>query len=170
MKKALLIIAKEGFQDHELAGTRDALTAAGFAVELASTTKGSCTGKFGSTEEALFGLDEIHLGDFDRVGFIGGPGAAELAESAVAQHLTRSVLLSGKILGAICIAPTILAKGGVLKGRKATVWDDGEGTQIDLLQRYGAEYVAEPVVTDGKIVTGNGPAAAAAFGAAFAAL
>lgn len=170
MKKALLIIAKVGFQDHELGDTRDALTAAGFTVELASTAKGPCTGKFGSVEEALYGLDEIHLGDFDRVAFIGGPGAAEIAESAVAQHLTRSILLSGKILGAICIAPTILAKGGVLKGRKATVWDDGEGTQIDLLQRYGARYIAEAVVTDGKIVTGNGPAAAPAFGAAFAAL
>lgn len=170
MKKALLIIAKTGFQDKELKDVRDALITAGFAVELGSSKKGVCTGKFGSTEEALYGFEEIDLGNFDRVCFIGGPGAFEIADDAIAQHLTRSIVRSGKPLGAICIAPTILAKGGALKGRKATVWDDGKGTQIDLLDRCGAEYVNAPVVTDGLIVTGNGPAAAEQFGKIFAAL
>lgn len=154
----------------ELKGTRDGLAAAGFTVELASTAKGSCVGKFGSTEQALYALDEIHLGDFDRVAFIGGPGAAELSDNVLAQHLTRSVLQSGKVLGAICIAPAILAKGGVLRGRKATVWDDGEGTQIDLLERCGAEYVDAPVTVDERIVTANGPEAAVEFGMTFARL
>lgn len=167
---ALLIIAKTGFQDVELKGVRDGLLEAGFDVVLASNVKGPCTGKFGSTETALYGFEEIDLGNFDRVAFIGGPGAAELAEDAIAQHLTRSVMHAGKPLGAICIAPTILAKGGVLRGRKATVWDDGNGTQIDLLERCGAEYVNAPVVTDGLIVTGNGPDAADEFGRVFAAL
>lgn len=167
MKKALLIIAANGFQDKELKDVRDALITAGFAVELASSQKGPCTGKFGSTEEALYGFEEIDLGNFDRVCFIGGPGAVVMADDAIAQHLTRSVVRSGKPLGAICIAPTILAKGGVLKGRKATVWDDGKGTQIDLLERCGAEYVNAPVVIDGLIVTGNGPEAAEEFGKAF---
>jgi len=176
--KALLIIAKTGFQDKELKGVRDELLAAGFEVELASSVKGPCTGKFGSTETALYGFEEIDLGNFDRIAFIGGPGAAELAEDAIAQHLTRSVMHARKPLGAICIAPTILAKGGVLRGRKATVWDPSlrsgqapaPGDPIDLLERCGAEYVNAPVVTDGLIVTGNGPEAAVEFGRIFAAL
>ncbi len=166
--KALLIIAKEGFQDLELKGTRDALVAAGFDVELASSEAGSCTGKFGSTEQALYGFEEIDLGLFDRVAFIGGPGAGALADNVQAQHLARSVMRVGKPLGAICIAPTILAKSGVLRGKKATVWDDGKGTQIDLLERCGAEFVDMPVVVDGIIVTANGPAAAEEFGKVFA--
>lgn len=170
MKKALLIIATNGFQDVELKAVRDALIAADFAVELASSRKGQCTGKFGSTEEALYGFEEIDLGNFDRVCFIGGPGAVAMADDAIAQHLTRSIVRSGKPLGAICIAPTILAKGGVLKGGKATVWDDGKGTQIDLLERCGAFYADVPVVVDGLIVTGNGPEAAVEFGKTFAAL
>ncbi len=168
MKKALVVIARTGFQDIELKGTRDGLLAAGFDVELASTASGTCTGKFGSTEQAQYSFEEIDIGQFDRVGFIGGPGAHALAEDARAQHLARSVVQSGKPLGAICIAPTILAKAGVLKGRKATVWDDGNGTQIDLLERGGAEFVDEPVVTDGLIVTANGPDAAEEFGRMFA--
>ncbi len=170
MKKALLIIARSGFQDKELAAVRDALMKAGFSVELASDKKGSCTGKFGSNEEALYGFEEIDLGNFDRVCFIGGPGAVSMADDAIAQHLTRSIVRSGKPLGAICIAPTILGKGGVLKDRKATVWDDGKGTQIDLLERCGAFYADVPVVVDGLIVTGNGPEAAVEFGTTFAAL
>lgn len=176
--KALLIIAKNGFQDHELKGTRDALLAAGFTVELASNQAGPCTGKFGSTENAQYGLDEIDLGNFDRFAFIGGPGAAELAEDAIAQHLTRAIMHAGKPLGAICIAPTILAKGGVLRGKKATVWDPSTSSgqapapsdPIDLLERCGAEFVDQPVVVDGLIVTANGPDAAAEFGKVFAML
>jgi len=168
--KALLVIAKNGFQDKELKAVRDALIARDFAVELASDTKGSCTGSFGSTEEALYGFEEIDLGNFDRVCFIGGPGAVMIAEDAIAQHLTRSIVRSGKPLGAICIAPTILAKGGVLRDRKATVWDDGKGTQIDLLERCGAVFVDQPVVVDGLIVTASGPEAAEEFGKTFARL
>ncbi len=157
---------------------RDALRDAGFIVELASSEKGMCTGKFGSTEEAVLGFEDIDLGNVDRLAFIGGPGAETLAADARAQHLARSVVMSGKPLGAICIAPTILAKGGVLKGKKATVWDPSlrsrqapvPGDPIDLLERCGAEFVDAPVVTDGLIVTGNGPDAAEEFGRVFAAV
>lgn len=168
--KTLLIIAKTGFQDLELQGTRDGLRAAGFTVELASSVKGPCTGKFGSTENAQYGFEEIDLGAYDRIAFIGGPGAEALSDAASAQHLARSVVQAQKPLGAICIAPTILAKAGVLKGKKATVWDDGKGTQIDLLERSGAEFAGSPVVVDGLIVTANGPEAAEEFGKIFASL
>lgn len=72
-------------------------------------------------------------------------------------------------LGAICIAPTILAKAHVLEGRRATVWNVDE-KQSQLLEKYGAEYTGEAVTIDGNIVTGNGPKAAVEFGKALAAL
>lgn len=169
IKKALVIIAREGFQDHELAGTRKGLSEAGFQVILGSARAGPCTGKFGSVEQATVALFDIDLSTFDRVAFIGGPGAASLAENDDAKALARSVVDAGKILGAICIAPTILAKAGVLKGKKATVWDSG-GEQADLLRSEGATYTGQTVTVDGRIVTGNGPAAAEEFGRAFALL
>ncbi len=66
-------------------------------------------------------------------------------------------------MGAICIAPTILAYAGVLEGKKATVWNQ-DGKQAEILTKNGAEFVDELVVVDGKIVTANGPPAAEAFG------
>lgn len=81
--------------------------------------------------------------------------------------MARATVEAGKPLGAICIAPLILAKAGVLKGRKATVWDSG-GEQIAILKAHGAVYTDQAVVIDGSVVTGNGPGAAGEFGRVFA--
>lgn len=167
--KALLIIAKEGYQDKELEGTRTGLTDAGFDVLLASTEVGACTGKLGGTEEAAVALSDVTVTDYDRIAFIGGPGAATLASNGDALKIANDAHRAGMPLGAICIAPTILAKAHVLEGKEATAWDSG-GEQIALLEQYGASYTGELVTVDGKVVTGNGPEAAEEFGRTLAAL
>ena len=75
MSHALLIIAKKGYQDREFEGVRSALTDAEITVTLASTEAGTCTGKFGGKEEAEIALRDIDVVSYERVGFIGGPGA-----------------------------------------------------------------------------------------------
>jgi protease I len=168
-KKALVIIAKEGFQDKELAGTRLGLQAGGFDIVLASTEAGPCTGKFGSIEQAALALRDVNLADYDRVAFIGGPGAHTLKDDPDALRIAREWAATGKPFGAICIAPTVLAAAGVLKGKRATVWNK-DGEQGPFLESHGATYTGEPVTVDGNIVTGDGPEAAEAFGKALASL
>jgi protease I len=170
MSSALVIIAPVGYQDTELDGTLKGLTDAGFEIIIASTDVGTCTGKFGGTTEAVIALRDVVAPDYDRVAFIGGPGAHDLIDNIDAHRVAREAVDMHMPLGAICIAPTILAAAGVLRTRKATVWDDGQGTQIDAIRKGGATYVAEPVVIDGLIVTGNGPDAAVEFGEKLAAL
>ena len=63
-----------------------------------------------------------------------------------------------KIVSAICISPVVLARAGILKGKKATVFPDSEG--IRELKKAGAIYIQKSVVVDGKVVTGDGPDAA----------
>jgi len=75
----------------------------------------------------------------------------------------------GKVTAAVCIAPMILAKAGILKGKKATVWD-GDLEQSAYFKKNGIDYTGSEVTVDGKIVTGNGPNAAKAFGEAVAKL
>jgi protease I len=59
----------------------------------------------------------------------------------------------------------ILAKAGVLKDKKATVWTSSlDRGPVKILKENGAEFVNEKVVRDGKIITANGPAAATEFG------
>lgn len=164
MTPALIIIAQKGYQDKELAGTRKELEEAGFNVTLASTEAGTCSGKLGGTETAKIALRDVVVPRFHRIVFIGGPGAHELAADVDALNVARAAVKAQIPLGAICIAPTILAAAGVLQGKKATVWDDGERTQIKFLEEHGATYSGEVVTVDGLIVTGNGPEAAEEFG------
>lgn len=165
---ALIIIAHRGFQDHEFGGTLKGLRGSSYEVRVASTEMGMCVGKFGSEVEATITLKDVKIDDYDRVAFIGGPGARELMDNSDVHRIARETIAAGKVLGAICIAPTILAKAGVLKGKKATVWN--EDHQIDIiLTENGATYTGESVTVDGLIVTGNGPEAAEEFGEKFAA-
>ncbi len=168
MSSALLIIAQKGFQDRELEGTRAGLLAAGFTVKIASSECGPCIGKFGGKEQAEFALRDVRVTDFDRIGFIGGPGAEVLIGDLEAHRIAREIIAAGKPLGAICIAPLILAAAGSLRDIHATCWDDGNGTQKKFLADHGAIVEEKDVVTDGMIITGNGPAAAVEFGRAFA--
>lgn len=169
MKPTLLIIAQTGYQDLELDGTRKGLLDAGFTVTLASTKAGECTGKFGGTETAEIALKDVDVADYDRIGFIGGPGASSLWQNKDAVRIAQETAEAGKPLGAICIAPKVLAVAGVLNGKKATVWNE-DGDQAGFLALHGVEYTGEAVTVDGKIVTGNGPEAAGEFGKVFAAI
>ena len=169
MPKALLIIAQQGFQDVEYAGTRKGLEAAGLAIVVASKERGPCTGKFGGTVTADIAMRDVKVGDYDRIGFIGGPGAAALASDGDALNIAVETYRSEIPLGAICIAPTILAKAEVLEGKRATVWNE-DGKQAAVLEEYDAEFTDENVTVDGLVVTANGPEAAEEFGKALAAL
>ena len=165
MKRVLLIIAQRNYQDLELSGTRDVLLEAGFAVELASSKAGECRGKFGGIEQADFALRDVVVKEYDCIAFIGGPGAAAFASDPEALRIANEAARAELPLGAICIAPIILAKARVLEGRRVTAWD-GDGRQSTLLTQYGATFTGDSVSVDGRIVTGNGPDAAQEFGRA----
>lgn len=169
VKSALLLIAKQGYQDIELQGTRDALVAAGFDVVLGSTETGECIGKFDGREQATVALRDIDSAQYDRIAFIGGPGASNLWKNEDALRVAHDAAAAGKPFGAICIAPTILAVAGVLRGKRATVWNE-DGQQQAFLEDQGATYTGEPVTVDGNIVTANGPGAAEEFGKTLASL
>lgn len=167
-RAALIVIAKQGFQDHEYAGTKAGLKNADFEITVASTEAGVCTGKFNGTVEADIAIRDARAEDFDRVAFIGGPGARALSDDPDAQRLAKDAM-SCRAIGAICIAPLILAKAGVLAGKKATVWNE-DNLQDNVLREHGAIYTGDTVTVDGNLVTGNGPDAAEEFGRTLASL
>lgn len=165
-KKALIIVAAEGFQDREFSPTYELLIKLGATVKIACSRKAPARGKFGLQLQPDLLIAECQAADYDAVVFIGGPGATEYFDNVQAQALARAALANGKILGAICIAPAILARAGVLKGKKATVFPSEE----DQLVSQGAQLVKQNVVLDGKIVTAPGPQAAQDFAEALARL
>ena len=164
MKSVLIVIAEKDFQDNEYSATKNAIEKAGIKVTVASKTKGVKRGVFGGEVNAMISFDEVNESDFDAIVFIGGGGAQEYIKDAGAKDLVQKFFMTQKIVAAVCIAPLILASSGTLNGKKATVWDDGERTQIDFLERFGGEFIDEGVVVDGRIITANGPKASQKFG------
>jgi len=152
----------------ELSGTRDGL-GSNIEVVLGSSEAGSCTGSLGGTETANIALKDVIVDDYDCIAFIGGPGASAFIGDPEALRIAQETVRADKPLGAICIAPLILAKARVLDGRKATVWDSG-GKQVAELEKYDVQYTGDSVTVDGQIVTANGPAAAQEFGRTLGAL
>ncbi|MFH1438911.1 MAG: DJ-1/PfpI family protein [Pseudomonadota bacterium] len=161
-KKVLMIIACDEFRDEELAEPKKIFLDAGMSVTVASDRKEGCTGMLGGKAGVDMLLGEARAADYDAVVFVGGAGAKVLFDSADAHKIAKGAAEGGKVLGAICIAPSILARAGLLKGRNATVFEGDEF--VGILKSGGAAYSEDSVVVDGNIVTANGPPAARAFG------
>lgn len=167
MGKVLMIVPPEKYRDIELDVPKKHLEGAGHEVLVASTRKGECKGADGGAVESNFSLGEVDVDSFDAIVFIGGPGTPMIRKEAKAVEIAKEATSKGKIVAAICWAPTILAKAGVLEGKKATTWignDADYGMSTDkVLEKFGAVYEAKGVVTDGKFVTADGPAHAKQF-------
>jgi len=158
-KKILMIIASQNFRDKELLTPKKIFEKNDFKVEIASSSLNIATGMLGARIKPEILINDVKVKDYEAVIFVGGVGATEYFSNPVALKIAQESVKEGKVLGAICIAPRILAEAGVLKGKKATVWK----SEANALKAKGAIYTGEDVTVDGKIVTASGPHAAEAF-------
>jgi len=166
-KKIAMIVAHRDFRDEEYFVPKEILEGAGAEVKTASNKMGRALGADGGDVEVELLLENLNPADFDAIVFIGGPGCLENLDNEDSYKVARETVSQGKVLASICISPTILAKAGVLKGKKATVWSSPmDKSSVKILEENGAIYQDEVVVIDGKIITGNGPEAAKDFGEA----
>jgi protease I len=163
-RKIAIMIAFRDFRDEEYFIPKQTLEMAGAKITTVSTSLGTAIGKLGGEAKIDLTLDELKVGNYNAVLFIGGPGAAKYIDSPQVHQIAREVADSAMILGAICIAPAILAKAGVLAGKKSTVWSNAmDKSAIKILKEEGAKYQSEPVVVDGNIITADGPQSARKF-------
>jgi protease I len=163
-KKAVMIIAFKNFRDEEYFVPKEVLEKAGIEVKTASNKKGLAIGADGGEVNVDLLVEEVDPKNFDAIIFVGGPGCLSNLDNENSYQLARKTIEENKVLAAICISPVILAKAGVLEGKRATVWSSpmDRGT-VKILEEKGAIYEEESVVTDGKIITANGPASAKKF-------
>lgn len=159
MAKALVLMA-EGFEEIELTSIADILRRGGITVTIAGLKDGIITGARGIKIQPDAPLESIRE-SYDIIILPGGsPGYVNLGNDRRVLELVNKYNNAGKIVAAICGAPSVLAKAGILSGRKATVF---RGMEDDLKD---AKYVDRPVVEDGNIMTSQGPGTAMEFGLA----
>jgi len=165
MLKVALVIAFKNFRDEEFFHTQTELLKAGIEVIPVSNRSGSAQGSEGGEVEITHSLQDLDLADYEMLVLIGGRGALKYLDNSAVYQLLREAIQQKKIVGAICIAPLILARAGILEGKEATVWSSSLSQQsVRELESLGAHYLQEPVVEDGLLITANGPSAAKLFG------
>jgi protein deglycase len=156
MAKALILMA-EGFEEIELTTIVDILRRGGVTVTIAGLKDGIITGSRGMKMQPDASLDSIKE-MYDIMILPGGsPGYINLGGDRRVIDLVNSYNAGGKIVAAICAAPSVLAKAGILAGKNATIFT---GMEKEL---KNAKYVDKPVVEDGNIMTSQGPGTAMEF-------
>jgi len=164
-KKIVIIIAFNNFRDEEYFIPKQVLEMEGNQVITASSQLGKAIGTYGGEVAIDMILEDIKIDKFDAIIFAGGSGALAYSENETCLELAKDALSKNKVLGAICIGSIILAKAGVLSGKKATVWSSPmDKSAVKILEQGKAIYDKGPVTQDGNIITANGPEASRKFG------
>jgi 4-methyl-5(b-hydroxyethyl)-thiazole monophosphate biosynthesis len=154
MATALVLLA-EGFEEIEAVTIVDVLRRAEVSVTTASLGGKHVKGSHGIVLEADALFDRVSVSDYDALVLPGGPASKTLREDPRVQSAIKKGAAEGKLLAAICAAPTALEAAGVLRGKRATVFP---GNALP-----SATFVEEPVVEDGDVITSRGPGTAMAF-------
>jgi len=163
--KTLLVVAQLGFQPLEYSDTREALEKEGIEVEVASFAATEAISANGDVIDIDVAINNVDVDKYDAVALIGGGGAVkEFSGNPDVIKLVQDFDNAEKVVAAICFSPVVLAQARLLKDRKATVWNEADGWEEEVLSSEGATYVKEAVVVDTRFVTANGPAAAKEFG------
>ena len=154
----IAILLADGFEEIEALTPLDILRRAGFDVRTIAISSKIAIGSHGISVICDLGVDEVKLDEVSMVIFPGGmPGSLNLDKSEFTDKIIDAVLRNGGRIAAICAAPLILGRRGLLEGRHAVCYPGFED------ELRGAIIDAAPVVTDGNITTAKGMGVALPF-------
>ncbi|WP_341710780.1 DJ-1/PfpI family protein [Erythrobacter sp.] len=168
MTKKVLLLLADGFEPLEAAGFTDVFGWAAIdgleKVELVSAG-------FKSPLRATFGfsvipeklVSEIDLDDFDALAIPGGFARAGFYDDALSEaflDVIRHFDARDCDVASVCVASLALGAAGVVKGRRATIYHQVGGKRKGELEDYGARFVDQAVVEDGRVISSTGPGTA----------
>ena len=157
----IYLFLAEGFEEVEALCPLDLLRRAGLEVKTVGVGGSQITGAHGITVCADMTDGEFCDAAPQMVILPGGmPGTLNLDASITVHHAIDAVCACGGYLAAICAAPSILGKRGLLQGRHAVCYPGFEE------QLQGAQIRESRVAIDGHIITAAGMGAALEFGLA----
>ncbi len=155
------VILADGFEEVEAVAIIDVLRRAGIDTVIAGLHDGPITSARKVRIIPDTAVNTVKADDFDMLVLPGGqPGADNLNADERVIALIKSFAQKGKLTGAICAAPIVLGKAGVLAGKHATAYPSYKD------KLGGATYEEKAVVEDGTVLTSRGAGTALAFGLA----
>lgn len=159
MKRKVCVFLADGFEEIEGLTVVDLLRRAGIVVTTVSITGGlTIHGAHGIDVQADELFENVNYKEQDMAVLPGGmPGTLHLSAHAGVKSVLEAFYEEKKYLAAICAAPSVLGKYGMLKGRVATSYPGFE----EALE--GAAYVYDKVAVDEFVITSRGMGTAIAF-------
>jgi deglycase len=149
----ILVLAENDYEDLELWYPKLRLIEAGAQVTVAGPSEKEYKSKHGYPAATDGNVRDFDPRDFDGVVIPGGWAPDRLRRYDEVLSFVREFDRQGKLIGAICHAGWVLVSANVVRGRRLTsvpaIKDD--------LKNAGAQWVDEPVVVDGRLVTAQVP-------------
>ena len=154
----IAVLLADGFEEIEALTPVDMLRRAGLDVKTVGITGKVVVGSHKIPVVCDILPEEVKLEEVRLVIFPGGmPGALNLDSATFTDEIIAAVTNNGGRIAAICAAPLVLGRRGLLKGKFATCYPGFENELV------GAKTSCEQVVTDGNITTAKGMGAALEF-------
>lgn len=159
MKRVLCIMCN-GFEELEAVGTIALLRRANIQVDLCTWDASSVRGRFDITISNIQDLKQADVENYDALFLPGGPHYKELEQNQMVKNIIVYFDEADKYIAAICAAPTILGRMGLLKNRQYTCF-------TSMNEDFGGFYQDQYVAVDDKLITGRSAAAVIDFAFAF---
>lgn len=149
----------DGCEEIEGLTVVDIVRRAGIDITTISISdKKEVAGAHGITFLADAKKDEVDFSTLDGIVLPGGmPGTTNLGADETVDKVIREFAAGGKLVAAICAAPSVLGQAGLLNGKHATSYPGFEP------KLTGAVTSEDPVVQDGNVITSRGMGTAIAF-------
>jgi len=155
----VLMPLAEGFEEIEAVNVIDILRRAEVEIVVAGLKEGLVEGSHKIKVLPDTSLAKIDPRDFDGLILPGGfPGFVNLGNDERILNMAQEMDRAGKYVAAICGAPSVLIKAGVLQGRRATSSPAGK-PQVEAC----AKFSEDRVVVDGNLITSRSPGTAMEF-------
>lgn len=160
----LYMFFAHGFEEVEAIATLDVIRRAGIEIKSVGIDGKSVTGSHGITVVCDSDDCDLNVDGIDGIILPGGmPGTNNLFESTKVHEAIEYCSHNGKLLCAICAAPLILGRIGLLEGKEAVCFPGFED------ELKGAVISDNFVCTDGNVITAKGMGSAVNFGLAIVA-
>ena len=153
-KKRVAMVLAKNFEDVEATDPKAYLEDAGAEVTVIGIERGPIEGKKGATLNADATFADVSPNDFEMLVIPGGGAPENLRIHDPAVEFTRRFVESGKPVAAICHGPQLLISAKVLAGRTLTAVNKIR----DDIANAGGNYVDQPLVEDGNLITSRVPA------------